>query len=345
MQKLQLGHLTSPYMQLTSEGQFLRDVTYIQQETRELYCMLPQDANFDNCSCHIYVDDYQRLQVSIEPVKRRTDLNSIILFPKLSLHDTEAMKHALLSNGIKPDGHGWSIDKNGSGVEVSQVAIDNISWTCFTIPHNVSSGQQAGHPAICCRSTFTPPSSYLETFLAQGERMLAQIRLLCATCRDVEIVAGVNCKIFFQSCFSPTSPFPAPQAVFLYVKDLQDVDDAFEISWFWAMDRKGLKRLSPADMCVLGLGELHQSKIYVDTWELRPQMWEELRVFHEIFGFAADSPDIPRFLDLPVASVEWDGGEDGPLTPWETITLNKRLRFPSGRIATTYSEDRTIFSQ
>ena len=55
-----------------------------------------------------------------------------------------------------------------------------------------------------------------------------------------------------------------------------------------------------------------------------------------------DSPDIARFLDLPVASVEWDGahhfsfylfsrsdlitgckfqkktgGDDGPLTPWE----------------------------
>ena len=34
---------------------------------------------------------------------------------------------------------------------------------------------------------------------------------------------------------------------------------------------------------------------------------EELRVFHEALGFAADSPDIACFLDLPVASVEWDG--------------------------------------
>jgi hypothetical protein len=25
------------------------------------------------------------------------------------------------------------------------------------------------------------------------------------------------------------------------------------------------------------------------------------------FGFAADSPDIPHLLDLPVASIEWDG--------------------------------------
>jgi hypothetical protein len=120
-------------------------------------------------------------------------------------------------------------------------------------------------------------------------------------------VTDVYCKISFQSCFSPTSPFQAAQAVFLFVKDLQDVDDAFEISWFWAEDRKGLKRLSPADMGVLGLGEVHQSKIYFRARKLRPRIWEDLRVFHEIFGFAADSPDIPRFLDLPVASVEWDG--------------------------------------
>lgn len=120
-------------------------------------------------------------------------------------------------------------------------------------------------------------------------------------------VTGVNCEIIFQSCFSPTPPFPAPQAVFLFVKDLQDVDDAFEISWFWAKDRKGLKRLSPADMCVLGLSEPLQSKIHVKAWKLWPRMWEELCIFHEMFGFAADSPDIPRFLDLPVASAEWDG--------------------------------------
>jgi hypothetical protein len=68
------------------------------------------------------------------------------------------------------------------------------------------------------------------------------------------------------------SPFQAPQTVFLFVKDLQNVDDAFEISWFWAEDRKGLKRLSPADMCVLGLGKVHQSKIYVKTWQLLPRI-------------------------------------------------------------------------
>jgi len=215
--------------------------------------------------------------------------------------------------------HGWSIDNNGSDVEVSQVAIDNISWTCFTIPQSVSSAPQAGHPAICCQSKFDAPSLYLESFLAQGERMLSQIRLSCTTCMDMAIVTGVNCKIFFQSCFSPTSPFPAPQAVFLFVKDLQDVDDAFRVPWFWAKDRKGLNRLSPADKIALGLDELRQSKIYMESREQPPGKWEELRFFHEIF---ADSPDIPRFLDLPVASVEWDGDEDGPLTPWEAITLS-----------------------
>ncbi|KAF8332163.1 hypothetical protein F5887DRAFT_1080997 [Amanita rubescens] len=217
--------------------------------------------------------------------------------------------------------HGWHINDDESDIEVSEVAIDNFSWTCFTIPQSVSSAPQAGHPAICCQSKFDAPSLYLESFLAQGERMLSQIRLSCTTCMDMAIVTGVNCKICFQSCFSPKSPFPAPQAVFLFVKNLQDVDDAFEISWFWAEDRKGLKHLSPADMSVLGLGELHQSKIHVGAWHLPAEIWEDLRVFHQIFGFAADSPDIPRFLDLPVASVEWDGDEDGPLTPWDAITL------------------------
>ncbi|KAF8329629.1 hypothetical protein F5887DRAFT_114683 [Amanita rubescens] len=219
--------------------------------------------------------------------------------------------------------HGWSIDDDESDVVMSQASIDNISWTCFTIPHtNVSSACQARHPAICCRSKFDAPSLYLESFLAQGERMLSQIRLSSTTSMDVAIVTCVNRKIFFQSCFSPKSPFPAPQAVFLFVKDLRDVDDIFKISWFWTKDRKGLNRLSPADMCVLGLGEPRQSKIYFRTWKPRPRTWEDLRIFHDIFGFAADSPGIPCFLDLPVvASVEWDGDEDGPLTPWDAITV------------------------
>jgi len=62
-QKLQLGHPTSPNMQLTSGGQFL-GANYI-EHIRELYCILPQDVNFDNCSCHLYIDDCRRLQVSI----------------------------------------------------------------------------------------------------------------------------------------------------------------------------------------------------------------------------------------------------------------------------------------
>ncbi len=68
-----------------------------------------------------------------------------------------------------------------------------------------------------------------------------------------------------------------------------------------------MNRLSPADRLALGLDELRQSKIYMESRELPPGKWEELRLFHEILGFAADSSDIPRFLGLPVASVEWDG--------------------------------------
>jgi len=60
-----------------------------------------------------------------------------------------------------------------------------LTSSSFTIPHNVSSERQAG--SICCRSGFDVPSLYLETFLAQGERILSQIRTSCTTCKDVAI--------------------------------------------------------------------------------------------------------------------------------------------------------------
>ncbi|KAF8674792.1 hypothetical protein AX14_005249 [Amanita brunnescens Koide BX004] len=63
MQELQLGHPTHPTLQLTPEGQFLDFISV--QEPRQLYCMLPEDVDFDNCSCHLYMDNCQRLQVSI----------------------------------------------------------------------------------------------------------------------------------------------------------------------------------------------------------------------------------------------------------------------------------------
>lgn len=121
----------------------------------------------------------------------------------------------------------------------------------------------------------------------------------------------LHCEISFQSFFSPPSllltPLP-PRAVFLFVKDLRD-DDAFKLSCFWAKDRKGLKRFGPADMCVLGLDKLPRSPDFINlhTWEVPPRIWEDMRVFHEIFGLGADPPDMPRFLDLPTASVERDG--------------------------------------
>ena len=111
----------------------------------------------------------------------------------------------------------------------------------------------------------------------------------------------VQCDIFFQSCFSKSF---APEAVYLFIQDLQDVDDMFEIPWFWAKDSKGLEHLSPADMLAFGLGEPRRSRIHFGACD--PAL-EDRRIFHEVFGFAPDSPDISDFLDLPVASVEWDG--------------------------------------
>jgi hypothetical protein len=120
-------------------------------------------------------------------------------------------------------------------------------------------------------------------------------------------VTHVRRDIFFQSCFSTSSSFQAPKAVYLFVQDLRDVENVFEIPWFWAMDSEGLQRLSPADMLVLGLGEPRQSRLFLRAQKAVLDTREDPRIFHEIFGFAPNSPDISDFLDLPVASVEWDG--------------------------------------
>ena len=157
------------------------------------------------------------------------------------------------------------------------------------------------------------------------------------------LVTHVRRDIFFQSCFSTSSSFQAPKAVYLFVQDLRDVENVFEIPWFWAMDSEGLQRLSPADMLVLGLGEPRQSRLFLRAQKAVLDTREDPRIFHEIFGFAPNSPDISDFLDLPVASVEWDGahhfsfhlfswfdhwvqniGDDnGPLTPSELLVWNK----------------------
>ena len=137
-----------------------------------------------------------------------------------------------------------------------------------------------------------------------------------------DVVTRVRRFIDFQCCFSPLS-HQDRESVFLFVQDLQSADDLFDIAWFWAKDPKGLEHLSQVDMLSLGLREPCLSKIGIQgrcetlqeprlpkDVEWQGYNWEEmeeLRVFHEALGFAADSPDIARFLDLPIASVEWDG--------------------------------------
>ena len=111
----------------------------------------------------------------------------------------------------------------------------------------------------------------------------------------------MECDISFSTSLSSQ----APEAVYLFVQDLQDVDDLFEIPWFWAKDSKGLERLSPADMLTFGLDEPRRSKIFFSA--RNTALDKDPRIFHEFFGFAPDSPEICHFLDLPVASLEWDG--------------------------------------
>lgn len=130
--------------------------------------------------------------------------------------------------------------------------------------------------------------------------------------------------------FSPLSPQEQPEEpLFLFVQDLQIVDDVFEIKSFWAKDLKGLERLSQADILSLGLREPYLSKICIrghpetlhasqlskdverqgNNWHPKWVEMEELRDFHEALGFASGSLDtsIACFLDLPIACVKWDG--------------------------------------
>jgi hypothetical protein len=121
------------------------------------------------------------------------------------------------------------------------------------------------------------------------------------------VALEVSRHLTFQTFFSPSSLFQDIRRVFLFVQDHQDVDDIFDLAWFWAKDPQGLERLSQTEVLALGLYEPRPSKICLGLWNLTPSAWKDLRIFHEIFGFAVDSPDIPISLDLPVASVEWDG--------------------------------------
>ena len=147
-----------------------------------------------------------------------------------------------------------------------------------------------------------------------------------------------------QNCFSPLPPFQDLEHVFLFIQDYQDVDDMRDLAWFWAKDPKGLERLNQADTIALGLDEPCHPKIYFGLWNLRPSDWKDVRIFKETLGFAADSPDIPHLLDLPVASIEWDGmrlffmiiqlilskyaGDDNsPLTPWELLETTHAWRY------------------
>jgi hypothetical protein len=159
-------------------------------------------------------------------------------------------------------------------------------------------------------------------------------------------VRGGYRDISFQHYFSPSSHLQEPEPVFLLIQDLQELDDLFEIKWFWAKDSKGLECLNQAETLSLGLDEPRQSDqicLYLRrVSDSKSPIWRKLQIFHEFFGFPADSPDIPRCLDLPVASLKWDGeylsflvgfsrlmhtvqitgDENGPLTPWELITTN-----------------------
>ncbi|KAF8333691.1 hypothetical protein F5887DRAFT_1259629 [Amanita rubescens] len=363
------GLRDSPCDFMTQEGQFIDDFY-------DVYALPTGDISFSNCSCHLYVDDSQHLQVSIEAprVTRRPGFYTGYSIPKLSLCDVKTIKTALVTRRTIPDHHlvdkkacllaiydyivmvnkcfyspviqetpfilisptrhlraarltfnrecrftwkGWRFSfPIGPNIEKSHTTVENTSWTRFTIHHNAST--EGDHISISCHSEFEASPLYLMMWLAQSQRIMSQIKSKCRSSPEhvMALVTLVECDISFSTSLSSQ----APDAVYLFIQDLQDVDDLFEIPWFWAKDSEGLDRLSPADMLVFGLGEPRRSKIFFRARNTAVD--KDPRIFHEFFGFAPDSPEICHFLDLPVASLEWDGDENGPLTPWELFVWN-----------------------
>jgi len=174
---------------------------------------------------------------------------------------------------------GWELSERSPHVESARVNIENKAWTRFTITRHAKRWD------ICCYSTFAAPPLYIETWLAQAERIMSQIRLSCPGCEhDMRLVTRVECYIYFQNCFDLLSPIQPPENVFLFVQDLQDIDDAFEIAWFFATDSKGLERLSQADMLALGLQELRSQIFIPETWEVEPPVWNHCVSFTRFLG-------------------------------------------------------------
>ena len=121
------GLRDSPCDFMTQEGQFIDDFY-------DVYALPTGDISFTNCSCHLYVDDSQHLQVSIvrSPINRIWFSITWILFgtqeaprvtrrpgfytgysiPKLSLDDVKTIKTALVTRRTIPDDH--LIDKKAS---------------------------------------------------------------------------------------------------------------------------------------------------------------------------------------------------------------------------------------
>ncbi|KAF8340906.1 hypothetical protein F5887DRAFT_919344 [Amanita rubescens] len=261
-----------------------------------------------NYSLHGYVDSFQHLKVSIEsPVESNNWDPAYFDPPRVTSSELKAIEDGLSDGTIR--------DRSQSDKKKFLLAIyDHMFWDFqsvsppFRKPTTlISPMRRAG----AVRLTFDREYHFkwghwqVHPHGLNVEMSYVTIENSSWTRSDrYALVAMIWCSGYF----SPTLPLQAPEVVFLFVQDPQDVDDVFEIAWFWTKDPKGSERLSEGDMGAFGLCKVRSSKIYVDAQaSRRSRLWEELRIYHETFGFGADSPAIPRLLDLPVASVEWDG--------------------------------------
>ena len=113
-------------------------------------------------------------------------------------------------------------------------------------------------------------------------------------------------RLSFQSAFRPSPLLPELETVYLFIEHLRDIDEVFDIAYYWSKDPDGSEPMSRGDIAALGLREIQNSDVFFQQIVCDKTMFESLRIFHEMFGIGT-SEDIPRFLDLPMATLEWHG--------------------------------------
>lgn len=101
--------------------------------------------------------------------------------------------------------NGWVVKHDEPDNEVSRITVESISWTrwvkrqlltllltsvSYTIPRKVSPESQSKYRDICCHSEFKSPPLYREAWLAQGDRIVSQLKSSCTRCELKDLRLG-----------------------------------------------------------------------------------------------------------------------------------------------------------